>query len=214
MYLPPHFEESRIEVLHALMRARPFATLVTLSTAGLAADHIPLLLCTADDGQATLRGHLARANPMWRERVEDAEALAIFNGPQAYVSPSWYASKREHGKVVPTWNYIVVQVRGPMRVVHDAKWLKDLLVALTDRHEAQRPQPWALADAPADYTDKLLEAIVGVEIAIGSICGKWKLSQNQTERNRAGVLAGLRADGSEDALQLAALLAEASRDAR
>lgn len=208
MYLPAHFEETRSEVLHALMRARPLATLVTQSAQGLAADALPLLLCADQGPCGTLRGHVARANPLWHEC--GGEALAVFQGPQAYVSPSWYPAKHEHGKVVPTWNYVVVQARGRLRVIDDAAWLRRQVEALTARQEAGFARPWAVADAPRAYTDRMIEAIVGIEIEITRLAGKWKLSQNQPEANRAGVVDGLRTRGGDEARQLADLV-EAAR---
>lgn len=202
MYLPAHFEEERPEILHALMRERPFATLVTQGPDGPRADHLPLYLTP----EGMLQGHVARANPVWREAAA-GEALAIFHGPQAYVSPSWYPTKREHGRAVPTWNYVVVHARGQLRAIEDPAWLRMQLDSLVDQHEAGLAEPWRVADAPADYIEKMLAAIVGIEIAITSLGGKWKLSQNQPAANRAGVVSGLRARGGADELQVAALVA-------
>lgn len=206
MYLPGHFAESRVEVLHALMRAQPFATLVTQGGTGLNADHLPLHLAAGIGPFGALQGHVARANPLWRDAA-NTDVLAIFHGPQAYVTPSWYASKRADGKAVPTWNYVVVHARGRLRVIDDPAWLRAQLEALVDRHEGPLPEPWHIADAPPDYIDKMLGAIVGIEIVISEVSGKWKTSQNQPEINRAGVVAGLREQGTEDALQIAALVA-------
>lgn len=202
MYRPTHSAEDRVEVLHALMRERPFATLVTQGKAGPEADHLPLHL--TPDGR--LQGHVARANPIWRNAA-DTDVLAIFHGPQAYVTPSWYETKREHGKAVPTWNYVVVHARGRLRVIDDPAWLRGQLETLVAEHEAGFAEPWQIADAPPDYIDKMLAAIVGIEIVIGEITGKWKISQNQPGVNRAGVVAGLRGQGSDDALAIAELVA-------
>ncbi|MBL8479746.1 MAG: FMN-binding negative transcriptional regulator [Sterolibacteriaceae bacterium] len=201
MYLPSHFAESRVEVLHALMRERPFATLVTQGKAGPGADHLPLHL--TPDGR--LQGHVARANPLWRDAA-GSDVLAIFHGPQAYVTPSWYATKREHGRAVPTWNYVVVHARGRLRAVDDAAWLRRQLDDLVERHESGFEHPWRVDDAPADYIDKMLATIVGIEIAIVELSGKWKISQNQPATNRAGVVAGLRQQGGTDSLAMAALV--------
>lgn len=206
MYLPGHFSESRLDVLHALMRERPLATLVTMSAAGLDANHIPLHLSPEPAPFGTLRGHVARANPVWRELAPDAEALAIFHGPEAYITPSWYPAKVEHGKVVPTWNYAVVHAHGAIRVVDDAGWLRAHLEALTAANEASRAEPWQVADAPREFTDRLIGGIVGIEIVIARIEGKWKVSQNQTEANRAGVVAGLRGDGDAASMAMAAVV--------
>lgn len=210
MYIPQHFEEPRIETMHALMRARPLATLATLSPHGLAANHIPLLLDVEPLPFGRLRGHVARANPLWREAAGGIEALAIFHGPDSYITPSWYATKRETGKAVPTWNYAVVHARGELRVIDDAAWLRDQLAVLTACHEAAFPAPWSLADAPPDYIDGMIAAVVGVEIVITQLAGKWKVSQNQPPRNRAGVVSGLAAQGSAAAAEMAALVKAAA----
>jgi transcriptional regulator len=210
VYLPTHFAEDRVDVLHALMHAWPFATLVTQAAAGPDANHLPLHLDAKASPQGTLVGHVARANPLWREAA-DTEVLAIFHGPQAYVTPSWYPTKHEHGKAVPTWNYVVVHARGQLRVIDDATWLRRQLDLLVDSHESAFAAPWRVADAPPDYIDKMLAAIVGIEIEIRELTGKWKLSQNQPDANRAGVVAGLRRRESADALAMADLVARLSR---
>ncbi|MCF8152109.1 MAG: FMN-binding negative transcriptional regulator [Burkholderiaceae bacterium] len=206
MYQPAHFEESRIEVLHALMRAQPFATLVTGGDAGPNANHLPLHLHDEGSPLGVLQGHVARANPLWQQ-APDAEALVIFHGPQAYVSPSWYPTKREHGKAVPTWNYVVVHGRGRLRVIDDKAWLRAQLETLVDDHEAGFAQPWRIDDAPPEYIDAMLAAIVGIEITLTTLSGKWKISQNQPATNRTGVVAGLRALGTAGDLQMADLVA-------
>ena len=154
MYVPRHFEESRIEVLHELMRARPLATLVTMSAAGINANHVPLHLSPDSGRFGCLRRHVARANPVWQDLVAEVEALAIFHGPQGYISPSWYPSKKQHGQVVPTWNYAVVHAYGTLRVIEDPAWLRSQLEALTARHEAASAEPWAVADAPQDRSEE------------------------------------------------------------
>lgn len=209
MYCPAHFAEARPETLHALMRARPLATLVTMGSNGLNADHIPLMLEMPGDGPAVLRGHVARANPMWQLLQSNVEALAIFHGPQAYVTPSWYPTKREHGKAVPTWNYITVHARGALRVIEEANWLRQHLATLTRQQESGFAEPWAVADAPTDYIDKMLGAIVGIELTISALQGKWKTSQNQPQENRSGAAQGLRELGSADAAAMAALIERA-----
>jgi transcriptional regulator len=202
VYRPIHFAEDRVEVLHALMRERPFATLVTQGKAGPEADHLPLHL--TPDGR--LQGHVARANPIWRDAA-DTDVLAIFHGPQAYVTPSWYETKREHGKAVPTWNYVVVHARGRLRAIDDAVWLRRQLDDLVERHEGPLPEPWHIGDAPPDYIEKMLAAIVGIEIVITDLSGKWKVSQNQPGVNRAGVVAGLRGQGNDNSRAIADLVA-------
>jgi transcriptional regulator len=202
MYLPKHFEESRIDVLHGLIRAHPLGALVTTGANGLEANHVPFEIDPDPAPFGTLRAHVARANPVWREGAGDA--LVIFQGPDIYVSPSWYPSKREGGKVVPTWNYAVVHAYGALRAIDDAAWLRAFVERLTDRHEAARPDRWHVTDAPADYVDKMLTAIVGIELPVTRLVGKWKVSQNRPAADRAGVIAGLEADGDDAARAMAA----------
>lgn len=211
MYLPVHFAERRPEVLHAAMRGHPLATLASTGREGLAADHLPLQLSVDASGGCRLLGHVARANPLWREAAGQ-EVLAIFHGPQAYVTPAWYPTKHEHGKAVPTWNYVVVHARGRLAIVEDPAVLRAMLDDLVERHEAARPEPWRVADAPSDYIDKMIAAIVGIEIAVTRIEGKWKASQNQPAANRAGIVAGLHREDGDQARSMAALVA-ASRPA-
>jgi len=193
MYLPAHFEETRPELLHDLVRQHPLGLLITLADAGLQANPIPFLLdAGSDGGPAVLRGHVARANPVWREARSDVAALVVFQGPQAYISPSFYPAKAEHGKVVPTWNYITVQARGSLRAIDDPTWVRGLVTRLTERHESPRPQPWAVSDAPEDYIATMLRAIVGIEIELTALTGKWKVSQNKSSADRNGVAEGLR----------------------
>ena len=203
MYLPAHFEETRAEVLHQLVREHPFGLLVTQSSAGLAADAIPFVLDPAPPGPGILRAHVARANPVWREARTDLESLVVFQGPQAYISPGWYPSKALHGKVVPTWNYIMVQARGKLRVIDDAAWLHAFVTRLTDRHEAAQARPWAVRDAPADYIAGMLCAIVGIDIPLTALMGKWKASQNRPAADRAGVAEGLRQKQDDAAAAMA-----------
>jgi len=195
MYLPRHFEQPDRNALIALMRERPLATLIVATSDGPTADLIPLEFAPDDGEHGTLRGHVARANPLWRHA--GAQALAVFTGPEAYVSPGWYASKREHGKVVPTWNYTMVQARGTLVTVDDAPWLRALVGRLTEQHEAKQAQPWAVSDAPDDYVQQMLRAIVGIEVPLVSLVGKWKVSQNRSAADRAGVAAGLAATHPE-----------------
>jgi transcriptional regulator len=206
MYIPPHFEETRVQVLQELVRARPLATVVTLSDDGINANHIPLHLMEGSGRFGTLQGHVARSNPMWSKFDQDVEALAIFQGPDSYISPSWYPTKREHGKVVPTWNYTVVHAYGTLRVIDDPVWLRNLLEALVSQHEAPLVRPWSISDAPREFIDHMIESIVGFEISVTRLIGKWKISQNQPERNQAGVVEGLKEAGGSRALEMAALL--------
>lgn len=189
MYLPKHFEQHDRGRVIALMRERPLATLIVATPAGPTADLIPLEFHPDEGEHGTLRGHVARANPLWRQ--VGAQALAVFTGPDAYVSPGWYPSKSEHGKVVPTWNYTMVQARGVLRAVDDAPWLRALVGRLTEHHEAQQVQPWSVSDAPDDYVQQMLKAIVGIEIVLTSLIGKWKVSQNRSAADREGVATGM-----------------------
>jgi transcriptional regulator len=199
MYLPRHFEESRPEVLQALLRAHPLGLLITLDPTGApVVNPIPFMLETRPSDPAsaagTLVGHVARANPVWREAA-DRPALVVFQGADGYVSPSFYPSKAETGKVVPTWNYIAVEARGPLRVLEGTAAAHALVSRLTQRHEAPRAKPWAVDDAPADYIDTMLRAIAVIEIPLDSLVGKYKLSQNRSAPDRSGVVAALQADG-------------------
>lgn len=195
MYLPKHFEETRVEVLHQLIHAHPLGALVTLTPGGLDANHIPFEVDPEPLPFGTLRGHVARANPVWREFSRETDALVIFQGPGTYISPAWYPTKQETGRVVPTWNYAVVHVHGPLRVIDDKAWLRDFVTKLTNRHEAARREPWHVTDAPADYIDRQLGAIIGLEIPIARLVGKWKMSQNRPAQDRAGVVDGLSQTG-------------------
>src|SRR5882672_2592483 len=195
LYLPTYFKESRTEVMHTLMRARPLAALVTMSDTGLIANHIPVETLPEPLPHGMLRGHIARANPLWRTYRADSDALAIFQGPQAYISPSFYPTKQETGEVVPTWDYAVVHARGTLRFVQDSGWLRALVSRLTDTHEASPP-----------YIEKMLSLIVGFEFSIVSLTGKWKLNQNHPAANRLGVVKGLRDAGGAESLEVAEML--------
>lgn len=203
MYIPSQFEVQETAVLQELIAANPFGTLVTLRQNSVEANHFPFLLDRTAGEFGTLRTHVARANPVWRDLAEGAEALSIFQGANSYISPSWYPSKHVHGKAVPTWNYMAVHAYGTMRVVEDTAWLRNFLAHLTEQHEQDRWHPWRLDDAPAGYIDKLLEAIIGIEIPITRLAGKWKVSQNRTESDRQGVAAGLRNIGNDRSLVMA-----------
>jgi len=206
MYLPAHFKETDVETLHGLIHAHPLATLVTLGSDGLFASHLPLLIDPDPAPFGTLRGHLARGNPQWRDFRPDPEALAIFQGPQGYVSPSWYPTKRETGKVVPTWNYAVVHARGRLTVRDDPAWLDAFVRRLTDSQERELPQPWKVDDAPAEFIGRQIKAIVGIELTVTRLDGKWKMSQNRSNEERAGVVSGLEDRGGEEAREVAALV--------
>lgn len=206
MYLPKHFEEARIDALHQLVREYPLGTLVTLVDNRLEANHIPFLLQADPLPHGALHGHIARANPLWRQLAADAQALVIFQGPQTFISPSWYSSKRETGKVVPTWNYVVVHAHGHIRIMDDPGWVRAHVEELTNRHESRRPAPWKVTDAPADFIQTMVRAVVGVEVAIEQLQGKWKVSQNRPAKDRAGVVNGLRQEGGDAASAMAGLI--------
>lgn len=191
MYVPPAFREDDPGQIAALIAAHPLALLISHGATGLAASPVPMQLA---DG--VLRAHLARANPQLADLRDGGEVLAVFQGPQAYVTPSWYAAKAEHGRVVPTWNYLTVQVRGRVRVIDDGDWLAAQVAALTDAQEADRPAPWAVSDAPDAFIDGQLRGISGVEVAITAMTGKWKASQNRSAADREGVTRGLTEAGS------------------
>ena len=206
MYNPVHFEENRLDVLHAFIRAHPLGALITNGPDGPEATHLPLFL---DATAGLLRCHMARANPQWR-RLEsghpDCHALVIFTGPGHYITPNWYPSKHEHGKVVPTWNYAAVHVMGTARLFDDTPSLIRHLNELTDSMEAAFAEPWSVADAPAGYIEGMAKGIVGVEIAVDRIEGKWKLSQNRSAEDREGVIAGLDKLGSSAGREIADLM--------
>jgi transcriptional regulator len=214
MYLPSHFEEKRTDVLHGLIARHAFGTLVTLGAGGIDANHVPFEIDPGTGPLGTLRAHVARANPVWRDCSGEVETLAIFEGASAYVSPSWYPGKQEHGKAVPTYNYLAVHAYGPMRIVDDPAWLLALVERLTARYETGMATPWKVSDAPGDYIEKMLGAIVGIEIPIARLQGKWKASQNRPQADRAGVVTGLRSlapdalhDGNADPEAMAAIVA-------
>jgi transcriptional regulator len=196
MYLPAHFREERVEVLHRLIQQHSLATLVTLGVDGLIANHLPLILDPEPAPLGILRGHVSKANAQWHDSLPDVPALAIFQGPAAYISPSWYATKQETGRVVPTYNYAVVHAHGPLLTYDDPSRLERHLRALTSQHEASLPTPWSIDDAPADFFQGQLKGIVGIEIPIQRLEGKWKVSQNRTAADRQGAALGLRASGS------------------
>lgn len=193
MYAPRAFALDDLPEIQQLIQHTRLAQLITLSENGLQASHLPLLLNPDEGPNGTLYGHLAKANPQWRELQNGSEALVIFAGADAYISPAFYPAKAEHGKVVPTWNYIAVHAYGTPEVFSDAERLLKVVTALTDRHESGRAQPWRVSDAPADYIDGMLKAIVGFALPIERLVGKRKLSQNRSAADMAGVRDGLAA---------------------
>lgn len=206
MYIPAQFAENRADVMHRLMHEHSLGTWVTLGEDGLQANHIPFEIVSDGSPFGRLQAHVARSNPVWREETQ-IESLIVFQGAQAYISPSLYETKKEHGKVVPTYNYMVVHAYGRLRAVDDPQWVHALLARLSARHEAGRAAPWSIDDAPAGFIDSLLSQIVGIEIEITRLQGKWKVSQNQPARNRASVEAGLREQGGEQSVAMAEAVA-------
>lgn len=211
MYLPKHFAETDPGAMHALMREYPLATLVTSGADGLTANHLPLQLLPEPAPNGCLQGHVARANPLWKQASPQLPALAIFHGPQHYISPSSYESKARDGRVVPTWNYVAVHAHGSLRVIDDADWVAAQIEALTAMQEARQAQPWSVADAPADYIERMRAAVVGIEIVITRLVGKWKVSQNQPAANQSSLIAALEANGNEDSITMARLIRQRQR---
>ncbi|HVJ35730.1 MAG TPA: FMN-binding negative transcriptional regulator [Terriglobia bacterium] len=212
MYLPPHFTETDSERLRQTIASAGLVTIVTATDEGLEASHIPLHYdpTPAADGSApfgTLYGHLAKTNEQWRRFRTDIDALAIFQGPDAYITPSWYVTKQETGKVVPTWNYVAIHAYGRLKTFDDAPRLLDLVTRLTQRHEKTRSKPWSVQDAPADYIAAMLKGIVGLELPISRLEGKWKMSQNRSAADQSGVVTGLRDAGETE---VAAVMAEST----
>ncbi len=212
MYEPPLHKNENLPELHALIRSRVFGLLITSGAEGLIANSVPFVLDASASRLGVLKVHMARANSQWRELEQFPNVLVVFQGHDHYITPSWYATKRETGKVVPTWNYTMVQARGKAKVMDEA-WLARQVEELTRTLEGRRDQPWAVGDAPADFIAMQRRAIVGIEIEILDIRGKWKVSQNRPAADRAGVVAGLEAMGGDDSRAMAAIVREKSRGA-
>jgi transcriptional regulator len=208
MYLPKFFQENRRPVLRELIEKYPLATLVYKADEELTVNHVPLLYFRNKDKSEVLRGHVARANPLWKDIGRGISATAIFNGPDAYISPSFYPSKKNTGEVVPTWNFAVVHAHGNLCSIDDAEWLGSFVTDLTDRKEASLKHPWAVSDAPDGYIEKMVNAIVGIELRIKKLEGKFKLSQNRSQEDHEGVRTGLRASGICRGIEVAALMEE------
>lgn len=206
MYVPQHFEEQDLGVLHALMQAHPLGAWVTQADGELVVNHIPFLVEPAQGRYGTLIGHVARTNPVWKTFSREAASVVIFQGPQSYITPAWYPTRQAHGKAVPTWNYAVVHAHGVPRAIEDRDWLLERVTQLTDLQESKRAAPWRVSDAPLDYIDTMLKAIVGIEIPISAIVGKWKTSQNRPLPDKLEVIAGLHERGDENSREMAALV--------
>jgi transcriptional regulator len=209
MYIPRANEEKRVSVMHALMVSQPLATLVTLGTSGLFASHVPMVLDQDGSQFGLLKCHISRANTQWRDFVPTVDALAIFAGYQHYISPTWYPGTKQHGREVPTWNYVVVHAYGSLKVIQDEHWLLENVQKLTDIHEAGSAVPWKVSDAPEDFIKSQLKGIVGLELKIQRLEGKWKVSQNRTEEERKGVIEGLTKLNTPDSLAMKTLVEEA-----
>ncbi len=206
MYVPKFHEETQLPVLHALIAAHPLGAWVTAGDGELQANHIPFLLDPSRGEHGTLMAHVARANPVWQTFSATVPSVVMFQGPETYITPSWYPSKHAHGKAVPTWNYAVVHAHGLPRAIEDGAWLLEHLTQLTDTHEADQALPWKVSDAPADFTEQLLKVIVGIEIPITRLTGKWKVSQNRPEADKLGVVAGLLGRNEASARDMARLV--------
>ena len=211
MYLPREFEETRRDVLHDLIRSHPLGALVTMVGTELAADHLPFLIRPDHGEHGSLCGHVSRANPLWKQLRSSAEVMVIFQGPESYITPSWYPSKQADGKVVPTWNYAVVHAYGRARAIENAGWLLELVTQLTAAQEGGRAQPWQVSDAPKEFTQQMLGHIVGIEIPISKLLGKWKVSQNRKPADRIGVVAGLESQATDRARAMAELVLQRAK---
>ncbi|MEN9780173.1 MAG: putative transcriptional regulator [Pseudomonadota bacterium] len=198
MYLPAHFSEPRPEELHRIIRSHPLGVLVTQAGGALDANHIPFEFDPARGPQGTLTAHVARANPLWQQCAGGCDVLVIFRGAQAYISPNWYPSKHEAHRQVPTWNYEVVHAHGRLTVHDDDRYVRGVVARLTRHHESSQPKPWKMGDSPPDYIDTMLRNIVGIEVAVTSLVGKVKLSQNKEVRDRVGAAEGLAAVGEDE----------------
>ncbi|MGM4983101.1 FMN-binding negative transcriptional regulator [Hyphomicrobiales bacterium] len=211
MYQPPHHREDDLRTQHDLIRAHALGLLITAGDGGLIANPVPFHLETGLSPKGTLQAHVARANGQWREIADGAPVLVVFQGADTYITPSWYATKRETGKVVPTWNYAIVQVRGSARIIEDPAWLRTQIGALTRENENSRSQPWAVDDAPPEFVAAQLKGIIGIEIDIETIDGKWKVSQNRPLADRQGVADGLDAIDRTDTAEMADLVRRYSK---
>jgi len=212
MYIPKYHEEHNLDVLHDLITAHPLGTWAVCQDNKITAHHLPFMLDRSRGTCGSLVTHVAKANPVWQLIHENTDSsLIIFQGANTYITPSWYVSKQEHGKVVPTWNYAVVHVYGVPKAWTDMDWLHQHVNTVTDAYEAQQPKPWKVNDAPQEYIDQMTQGIVGIEIPIERIIGKWKVSQNRNEADRQGVIDGLRAKGDADSIAMAVMVEQQSK---
>lgn len=210
MYTPDAFKEGRTEVLHELIRESPLATLIMPNLGEVVINHLPMVLRPGAANRGTLVGHVPKTNAVWELMNGERRAAAVFQGANAYITPSWYPSKHEHGRAVPTWNYAVVHVRGTPRAIDDAQWLLAHLEELTDTLESGQALPWKVSDAPQSFTDGMVGQLVGIEMPIDAIEGKWKVSQNRPHADQIGVIAGLKSRGDDESLAMAELVGQSS----
>lgn len=206
MYIPKVFKQDDAKEIYELIRCYPLATLVCNDSSGLNATHIPFILAQSNNGKGVLQAHIAKTNPLWQNVNENSNVLVVFNGPSCYISPNYYPSKEEDGRAVPTWNYVTAHLQGKISFVHDEKWILNMIDQLTAQQEATQPEPWSSSDAPEKYIDRMLQAVVGIEIEIESSEGKWKLSQNHSDKNKAGVVSSLSQQQDSDSQNIAALI--------
>ncbi len=202
MFKPPLFMEDRVGVMHDLIDAYSFGILIAHEDSELSVNHLPFVLHRELGDKGMLRAHMAKGNPLWKAFDEGSNVVVIFQGPHHYISPGWYASKAEHGKVVPTWNYATVHAKGALKLIDDPDWLIEQIGSLSDIHEAGRDDPWKITDAPDKYIRGQMKGIIGVEIEFAELTGKWKMSQNKNDADKAGILNGLTNDGDENAIEM------------
>lgn len=210
MHVPNKFKETNVETLHTLIRSHPLGTWIapTGNENEFDVNHIPFVLDNTHGEYGVLQGHVNRANPIWKSLVTEKNSVVVFQGAETYITPSWYASKHEHGKAVPTWNYVVVHAHGNARVISDKDWLLEHLNALTDGQELNQSQPWKVSDAPKDFTERMLKGIVGIEIPICTLLGTWKTSQNKQQSDKEGVINGLNLNDDSNSKEMASYVSQ------
>ncbi len=208
MHVPNKFKETNVDVLHDLVQSHPLGAWIVSKDDELEVNHLPFALDKTQGEFGVLKGHVSIANPVWKSLPTTKESIVVFQGAEAYITPSWYPSKQEHGKAVPTWNYVVVHAHGQPKAITDKDWLLEHLNTLTDQQESDQAKPWKVADAPASFTEKVLNAIVGIEIPISALNGAWKTSQNKTPADKAGVIDGLRSDEKTHSAEMASYVSQ------
>lgn len=211
MHIPSKFKEENLDKLHEFIQEYPLGTLIVSAENTLDADHIPFYLQKRENAQVILQSHIAKVNPLWKKVADGQEVLLIFHGPNAYISPNFYPSKKETGKVVPTWNYSVVHVRGRIFFRHESDWILQLLNNISDFHELSQTLSWSVSDAPVEFTKKLINAVVGFEVVIDDIVGNFKLSQNKTALDYSGVVNGLAESENNSDISVAKQMQQSTR---